>query len=209
MPSFFYFDCSIRKYKLRLEDYQMAWTLCSKEEVIIIHPFPLDQLHDLWSEVVEDLIIQHLGAPYYGTSQVLINETHDGDGNNILIVRKPPIISVEEVRISAIAVTSADYVVYPNHVALVAQNFTKGILNVQIDYTSGQETVRPTVKLTAIAMIAAIINYTRRYGADSSFKWSSPDDTIGEPTPNLNVGLTSHLRAIMKRMLRREKVRAS
>lgn len=187
----------------------MAWTLCTKEEVIVIHKYPLDQLEDLWSEVVEDLIIQHLGAPYYGTSQAITNETHDGDGNNILIVRKPPIISVEEVRISAIALTSADHVAYSNHIALVAQNFTEGILNVQIDYTSGQMTVRPTVKLTAIAMIAAIINYYRRYGAEGSFKWGSPDDQIGENTPNLNVGLTSHLRAIMKRMLRRERVRAS
>lgn len=185
------------------------WTLCSKEEVILIHKYPIDQLQDLWSEIVEDLIIQHLGAPYYGTSQAITNETHDGDGNNILVVRKPPIISVEEVRVSAIALTSADYVSYPNHIALVAQTFPEGVLNVQIDYTSGQPVVRPSVKLTAIAMIAAIINYSRRYGADSSFKWGSPDDQIGEPTPNLNVGLTSHLVTIMKRMLRRERVRAS
>ena len=186
-----------------------AWTLCTKEEVVLIHTYPIDQLQDLWSEVVEDLIKERLGAPHYGDSQVLINETHNGDGNNILVVRKPPIISVEDIRISAVALTSAEYVVFPNHVALVAQNFPEGILNVQIDYTSGQLTVKPTVKLTAIAMIAAIINYTRRYGADSSFKFGSPDGQIGEKTPNLNVGLTSHLTTIMKRMLRREKVRAS
>jgi hypothetical protein len=187
----------------------MAWKLCSKEEVILIHPYPVADLKDFWSEVVETLIREHMGSPHLGQSTVITNETHSGDNTTILIVRKPPIISVEALRISATAMVSTGYVVFQNHIQLVAQRFPEGTLNVQVDYTSGDLTVSPTVKLTAAAMIAAMINYRERYGADSTMKWGSGDQESGETTPNLNVGLTSHLRTIMRRMLRRERIRAS
>jgi hypothetical protein len=187
----------------------MAWELCTKDEVIAIHHTEYEKLPDLWSDIVEDMIRQHLGAEYYGTSQVITAETHNGDNTNILLVNKPPIISVEEVRVSGISTPATSYVVFPNHIALRAQNFPDGILNVQIDYTSGQTTVRPIVKLTAISMIAAIMTYQGRYGADGSVKWGTGDQQIGEENPNKRIGLTSNLKVIMRRLLRREKVRAS
>ncbi len=187
----------------------MAWKLCSKEDVLSIHPFPPDELQDFWSDSVEELIRTHMGTPNLGESIVLTNETYDGDGTNVLIVRQPPIISVEDIRISGVALTGAEYVVYQNHVALTNQSFPRGLLNVQIDYTSGDTTVSPSVRLTASAMIAAILNYRQRYGADSTLKWATGEQQIGESTPNMNVGLTSHLTQIMKRMLRRERIRAS
>lgn len=187
----------------------MAWKLCAKEDVLSIHPFPADELKDFWSDSVEELIKVHMGTPNLGESVVLVNETYDGDGTNILIVRQPPIISVEEIRISAVATTAAEYVAYQNHVALTNRYFPEGLLNIQIDYTSGDAAVSPSVKLTAAAMIAAIINYRQRYGADSTIKWATGEQQLGETTPNLNVGLTSHLSQIMKRMLRRERIRAS
>ena len=187
----------------------MAWKLCSKEDVLSIHPFPADELQDFWSDSVEELIKVHMGTPNLGESIVLVNETYDGDGTNILIVRQPPIISVEEIRISGVATTVAEYVVYQNYVALTNQNFPEGLLNVQIDYTSGDITVSSSVRLTAAAMIAAIVNYKQRYGADSTIKWATGDQQLGESTPKMNVGLTSHLTQIMKRMLRRERIRAS
>lgn len=188
----------------------MAWELCSKEDVISIHPTTLSGLKEFWSEAVEQMIRDEMGTPYLGTSQVLTNETSDGDGNNLLIVRRPPIISVEAIRISGVTITSADYVVYANYVKLVAQNFVEGVLNVQIDYTSGDTSVSPRVRMAAASMIAAILNYKGRYGAGSSIKFGGdPDVQVGETTPNMNIGLTSHLKAIMKRMLRRERIRAS
>jgi len=187
----------------------MAWKLCSKQQVISIHPFPADELDDFWSDVVEALIKQHLGTPHLGESIAVTNETHDGDGTNMLVVRKPPIISVQDVRVSGVALIPGDYVVYPHHIALIAQTFPEGVLNAQIDYTSGDPTVDPTVQLTAASMIAAIINYRQRYGADSTIKWATGEQEMGESTPNMNVGLTSHLKQIMKRMLRRERIRAS
>ena len=187
----------------------MAWKLCSKEDVISIPPFPVADLKDFWSVSVESLIKEHMGTPNLGESVVITNETYDGDGTNVLIVRQPPIISVEAIRISGVTSTGASYVVYQNYVALVNETFPEGLLNVQIDYTSGDTAVSGTVQLTAAAMIAAIINYRQRYGADSTIKWATGDQEMGESTPNLNVGLTSHLKQIMKRMLRRERIRAS
>lgn len=187
----------------------MAWDLCSKEEVTSIQPVPADELKDFWSDTVEALIREHMGTPNLGSSAVVVNETHNGDNTNLLIVRQPPIISVQDIRISGVAVTASDYVIYPNRIELVAQRFPEGVLNVQVDYTSGDLSVSPVVKLTAVAMIVAIINYRGRYGADSTLKWGAPDDKMGENSPNLNVGLTSHLKQIMKRMLRRERIRVS
>ncbi len=187
----------------------MAWKLCGKEDVISIHPYPADDLKDFWSNSVESLIKEHMGTPNLGESIVVANETYDGDGTNVLIVRQPPIISVEAIRISGVTLVVNAFVVYQNHVALVSEYFSEGLLNVQIDYTSGDPTVSGTVQLIAAAMIAAIINYKQRYGADSTIKWATGDQEMGESTPNLNVGLTSHLKQIMKRMLRRERIRAS
>jgi hypothetical protein len=187
----------------------MAWELVSKEDVVSIHPYAEGELKDFWSDVVEGLIREHLSAPNLGKSVVITNETHDGDGTNVLMVRQPPIISVQDIRIQGVSSSASDYVAYDNYVKLKSENFVEGTLNVQIDYTSGNLSVPFQVQLTAAAMIAAVINYRRRYGADSSFKWDAGDIAAGETTPNLNVGLTSHLKAIMKRMLRRYQVRVN
>jgi hypothetical protein len=47
----------------------MSWTLCSKADVISIHPISEAQLPDLWSDAVEQLIREHLGQPGLGLAQ--------------------------------------------------------------------------------------------------------------------------------------------
>jgi hypothetical protein len=187
-----------------------AWELVSKDEVTSIHPIDTSVLEDWWSESVESMIREHLNMPNLGTSEVIVAEYHNGDGTNILLVRKPPILSVQELRIYTVSYIASNYVVFPNYLALKYETFPKGDLNIEIDYTSGQVEVPAQIKMTAAAMIAAILNYRARYGADSSFKWGSDlPMEAGENTPNLNVGLTSHLYQIMRRMLRRNSVRVS
>jgi len=134
----------------------MAWELCRKEDVIDIHPYPLDQLKDSWSDYAESLVRREMGTPYLGTETALTNETHDGDGTPLLVVRKPPIVSVQDVRINSVSASASDYVVFQNHIKMVAENFPEGNLNVQIDYTSGDITVDPIIKLTTAALIAAM-----------------------------------------------------
>lgn len=183
----------------------MAWVLCSKSDVQAITPISEGELQEFWSNTVEALIRQHMNNPNLGTSEVIVAELHSGDGNTILQVRKPPIISVQAVRVSDYAYTAADYAVFTNYIQM--KNgivFPEGTLNVEADYTSGETEVPFDVQLTAAAMIVAIINYKGRMGADSSLKWGTGEKVAGEDTPNANIGLTSHLSTIMRRMLRRD-----
>lgn len=182
----------------------MAWTLCSKQDVQTISPLQLVELKDEWSEMVEGLIKQHLGQPYLGTSQVITDEYHSGDGSPILRVSKPPIISIESLQVEGATIQASDYVVFNSYVQLKYDVFTNGNLTVKISYTSGSTTVPQPVRLAATAMIVAIINYNRRFGADASVKWGQPEQKLGEDDPNKQMGLTSHLSTIMKRTLRRD-----
>ena len=91
--------------------------------------------------------------------------------------------------------------------------FTPGNLNVSVTYVAGGGLdpngliADPLIRLTAAAMIVAIANYKGRAGADSSIKWGNADQKEGNSTPTFDVGLTSHLRRIMKNMLRRSRLR--
>lgn len=180
-----------------------AWELCTKEDVGALHPVNVAELEDTWSITVEALIRQHLGTPYLGSTQAITAEAHSGDNTPMLRVRKPPIDSVTAVRINEVVVLPADYTVFTNYIQLESELFPRGNLNVQIDYVSGSTTIDPVIKLTATSMIVAVINYKKRHGADSSVKWSNPETTSGESSPNDDLGLTSHLTGIMKQLLRR------
>ena len=181
----------------------MAWTLCDKQDVTSIHPILESELKDDWSNVVEALIRQHMGEPYLGLSQVITSEYYDGDGTYILRVKNPPIISVQSLYINDVLISSGDYVVFDSYIELRSEIFPEGVLNVKLSYTSGSIGVDDVVRLTAVAMIIAIINYRKRWGSDASLKWGDAEQKAGEQSPNYNVGLTSHLVTIMRRLLRR------
>lgn len=185
----------------------MAWKLCSKSDVAALHPINVEDLMDVWSEMVESMIKQELGTPYLGELEDITDEEHDGDGTAILRVRKPPVSSVTALSANGKAYLESEYAVTSTGVVLRYEKFPKGILNAKISYESGSLDIDSTVQLCAVAMIVAIINYNRRMGADSSFKFGVVNRQVGEPSPNLNVGLTSHLKTIMKRTLRRPRVR--
>jgi hypothetical protein len=184
----------------------MAWTLCTKIDVTDIHPIAESILKDSWSDWAEELIRQRLGEPNLGGNEVIVGEYHDGDGTPILRVRRPMILSVEDVKISGSNVDAGEYVIFPTYIQLKYQTFPKGNLNVTISYTSGGD-VSKVVQMTAAAMIAAIANYHGRMGSDSSIKWGQSPNREGEENPNRRVGLTSHLDTIMRRMLRRRRIR--
>lgn len=180
-----------------------AWELCTKEDIGSLHPVNVAELEDSWSLMVEALIRQHLGTPYLGSTQAITAEVHNGDNTPYLRVKKPPIDSVTAIRINEVVVLPADYIVSANHVQLEAELFLRGNANVQIDYVSGSTVIDPVVMLTATSMVVAVLNYKKRFGADASIKWSDADTKGGENSANKNLGLTSHLKEIMKQLLRR------
>jgi len=186
----------------------MAWTLCSKQDVISIHPVQADYLQDFWSDAVESLIRKHVNAPNLGVPTVVVAEKHDGDGSPILVTNNPNIISVQAIRVSDVALVSGDYVSYGSHIALISGVFPAGFGNIAIDYTLGSATVDPLVRFTAATMVVAVVNYKRRMGADASIKWGNANDgtEMDNKSANINIGLTSHMKVIMTRMLPREKI---
>lgn len=185
----------------------MAWVLCTKSDVISLHPIQEQELYDEWSDFVEGLIREHLGLPQLGASLVVADEHHNGDGTNLLFVSQPPILLVASLLVNGIALSASDYVVFDNYIELRAQAFPRGVLNVRVSYTSGTEEVSSTVRLTAAAMVVALIIYRRRHGADGSLKWGSTDSKVGEKSQNTEIGLADHLKAIMVRFLKRPRVK--
>jgi hypothetical protein len=172
-----------------------------------LHPIKEAELLDEWSDFVEGLIRQHLSTPYLGESVVVTNEYHDGDGTNLLFVSKAPIISVQSLSVNGVVLLSSEYRAFPTYIELDGMVFPEGSLNVIVSYTSGSSGMDDTVRLAASAMIVAIINYRKRFGADSSVRWAALDQKVGEESPNMGVGLVDHLNAIMKNVLRRPKLR--
>jgi hypothetical protein len=153
----------------------MSWTLCSKADVISIHPTNEAALPDLWSDAVEQLIREHLSKPGLGLSQDEVTESYSGDGTPVLILHRLPIISVSSVTIDGVVVS--DYTVNKTSIQLTGeQTFTDGNLNVSVTYVSGGGLdengliADPLIRLTAAAMVVAIANYKGRAGADSSVK---------------------------------------
>ena len=192
----------------------MSWTLCSKADVISIHPINEAQLQDLWSDAIEQMIREHLSKPNLGLEQGTVTETYSGDGTPVLTLRQLPIVSVTSLFVDEEEISASDYVVNKTSVQLTGQRvFAQGNLNVSITYVSGGGLneygliIDPVIRLTAAAMIVAIANYRGRAGSDSSIKWGNSDQKEGNPTSTMDIGLTSHLRKIMKNMLRRSRLR--
>lgn len=181
----------------------MAWELCTKDDVMAMTSVPEDELRDMWSDVCEQMIRDYMGIPNLGSSLQITSEIHNGDGTPILVVRQPIIMSVSAVRVSSGTLTSTDYEAFSNYVELTSGVFPEGIHNIEIDYTSGG-IVPARVRLTATLMVIACLNYRRRRGADSSTKFALPESNTGEETPNMSIGLVSHLDNIMKQSLQRQ-----
>ena len=193
----------------------MAWSLCSKKDVISIHPVQELVLQDFWSDSVESMIRRHLGNPNLGTTKVVTNEAYSGDDSLILRLKQPPVLSVESLRINGVPVQPDEYVVIPNGIQLKYQVFSEGTLNVLVSYTSGTYmdpdtgvgNIDPVVRLCAAAMIVAILQYRGRAGADASIKWSNAEQKEGSNDANMDIGLVDNLTKIMRRLLRRNSLR--
>ncbi|MHA1908630.1 MAG: hypothetical protein ACW98Y_15115 [Candidatus Thorarchaeota archaeon] len=168
----------------------MAWTYVSKSVVAALAKTSIDDLQDEWSNWVEFLITQRQGYEYLGTTTTITEEAHDGDGTPRLFVKKPPIVSVTEVKIGSIsptAITSSSYKVYDHYIELgntyatslsgaidgPLNIFSKGTQNILITYVSGVAIVPQDVEMCAALMLAEVAKYNRKGGSDNTIKFSS------------------------------------
>jgi len=91
----------------------MPWSMCTKEDVMSIHPTKENALPDFYSIAVEDLIRQHLGNPNLGNHTVVIGELHEGLGSAFIVLDQGPVISVEVVTVDGIPVDPATLTYHP------------------------------------------------------------------------------------------------
>ena len=184
----------------------MAWTFCTKEDVVSLYPIQTTELKDSWSEMAEGLIRDYLGQKYLGDTEIITNEISSGDGSPIIYVKYPPIYSVQSVVVGGLQLSPDEYVVEKNYIHLRYVTAPMGNLNVVVNYTSGKLDVSENVRLCAATMIVAMVNYKRRFGSDGSLKWGQAEQRAGENDANTSIGLMGHLQAIMKETLKRPKV---
>lgn len=193
----------------------MAWTLCSRKDVTDIHPTNAAALQDFWSDTVESMIREWLGMPDLGKTATYTDDKYDGLGTPYLQLRGVPVQSVQAVRVEGMSLVASDYVLQGNTLVLLYGSFPAGRSNVSVDYTAGSAVdgvtglaiVDPKIRFTAAAMIVAILNYRSRAGSDVTLRWGGAEQKEGEASPNVNIGLTSHLNTIMRRMLRKTRLR--
>ena len=183
----------------------MAWTFCSKEDVIAIHKVPISSLQDFWSEIAESFIRTHLGARYLGNSTELV-EYYDGENSDTLIVKNPPISSVSSIYVNGSLIDPDSYLAGETAIWLLNSNiFPSGRRNIKVTYTSGTAEVSTEIRTACAIMVVAVSDYWSSLGSDTSLVFGS-SEVLGGSTPNIEIGLVSHMKQIMYGLLRRYKV---
>jgi len=158
--------------------------------------------------MVEGMIREFIGRPQLGLTTTSFTETKSGDGSTWMRLKHTPIVAVSQILVSDVAVDADNIYVGEYYVQLKNNlSFTRGVRNVDITYTAGSGDVTADIRLAAATMIVAINNFYGRQGSDSSLKWSTMTDSKdkgGEPSPDKNLGLASHLDGIMKSMIKKK-----
>lgn len=193
----------------------MSWVYTSKSLVNSFSQIPTTDLIDGYCDWVEKLIDDWTRTTYTGTT-TYTDEPHDGDGNSILVVDHPPIVSVSDLSVDSSELDTSNYKVYDGWVQLVTTQMTdvseslatdenifpKGEQNVTITYIGGSATVPKSVQLAATQMVSAIALVAKREGSDASLKYSRVTRNDGDSsTTTETFGLQNSLLDIMKKYI--------
>ena len=170
------------------------WEYCTKDDVKDFSGLSTESLKDSMSEMTEELIDEHTGNIYSGTTTY--TEAHDGDGiSDTVILNHSPIASVTSISVDGVALQSADYKVYTSgYIRLVSTagsaldratgsvgaSFPEGQQNIEVVYVANDSTPPAFVKLAAILCITELAIFSERAGADSSLAVSRASQRAGE-----------------------------
>lgn len=115
----------------------------------------------------------------FGELQTITGEVHDGDGSSILRPKQTPIVSVEALSVSGVAVEAAEYKIYREHIAFDAgqeyeprlrtaqRQFPAGTQNVSIDYTAGFAEIPADLADACAQQVIYLMNTLGKTGIDS------------------------------------------
>jgi len=195
----------------------MAWTIATKEDVLSIYKIDITSLQDQWSVAAESLLLNYLGKENVADITTTSNfiEYISGTDGRVLITNYP-IGTLNSISIDDTLRDATDYTIIGREIVanLSTANpgantyFPKGYRNIVIDYQSSVPN-KEIYKLAVMTMIAAISNYEGRKGADRDLEWGNLSQQFsGGDTVNQNIGLISHLNAILDQLIgRKEKVK--
>jgi hypothetical protein len=192
----------------------MAWEIVSRAEVSSVSGMNADELRDDWYNMVVGIL--HEVTPYelFHTTTTITDEVHDGDGTNLLVVNRPPIVSISSISIDGVAVSSTCYTAYGNFVKLSPSEenlltpiFPKGVGNVTISYTSGFSTVPTDIKLGVINAIEIIALHKKRGASTADLRYDSAADQDGSPEPGVPyASLAYTIRKILRTSIGRKRI---
>jgi len=185
----------------------MAWSLCSRDDVISLYKIDEASIQDFWSETAEAMIREHIHAPFLGETAVTVVEYHSGDGTSVLPINAPPLDSLTSILIDGVAISLSDVILFDSYVSHKYETFPAGVNNILVTYKSGGTVVPKHISLTCALMIAAIAAYEGRAGTDGSLKYADLPNYLGGETANRNMGLVAHLQGIMVSSLKRYRLR--
>jgi hypothetical protein len=183
----------------------MPWTFCSKQDVLDVYDVSEGSLKDYWSVIAEAFVRTHMGSRYLGNSTAL-TEYYDGNDSGVLVLRNPPISSVTSVYIDDELISSDTYLVTETAIwFLSGQIFPKGNMNVKVAYTSGGSSISTEVRIATTFMVVAVAQYFSSLATDTELIFTNAE-RLGDVPPNINIGLISHLNAIMRGLLKRYRI---
>lgn len=186
----------------------MAWTIATKEDVRSLYKQDVDTLEDNWSDYAESLLLEYINKPIGEiTTDTTFTEYISGEGYNVILTDRP-ITSLTAITILIDDADNENVVLddvrtVQNEIIYEIDNFPQGSRNIKVEY-EGTVPEKKVYNLAVVLMIIAIMNFEGRKGADSNIEWANLSDEFGNETANENLGLASHLNAILDEFIGRK-----
>lgn len=188
----------------------MAWTVATKADVISLYSIDIESLQDQWSAFAESLLLEYLGKESVAdiTTSTNFVEYLSGTDGRVLLTNYP-ITLLNSIVTSGISQSVTNYTTVGREIIVNKSTavpdeyeyFPKGYRNIVIDYDASVPD-QDIYKLAVVMMISAMINYEGRKGSDSDLEWGDiPQQFGGGSTGNQNIGLVSHLNAILDQLI--------
>lgn len=183
----------------------MPWTIAPKSYVYSLYGQDSTTFKDEWSETAEDMLLDHVGKSMSEVTTATSFTEYISGGGDRMILTEHPISSLTAVTI--IHDGADDESVSLNNIRFVGReiilkegSFPRGLRNIKVEY-DGTVAEKKIYKFAVALMIIAILNFEGRKGSDSNIEWSALNDEFGNNTANENLGLLSHLNAILDELI--------
>lgn len=136
-----------------------------------------------------DFIVQYCSRNFAVTAYT--QRKYHGNGNQTLVLRNWPIISVELLQIDGVTVPAADYSFFERMIYLdKGRVYTRGLNNITVNYTAGFATTPPAIEQACIDLVAMKYRERDRIGhASKSINGETVTFIVSELHPNIRKAL--------------------